>query len=205
MSGDHVSLSSYEDVASHYLRRWGQDVRKGCEWYGPRCRSLRQAIERACLSQLPSGQSAKLLRHPHQRRIPGVILAEAARVLGDRKSELAAARTFGRVLEVVDDAIFPIPGVGELLVYDVAYRVGGFLGLQPDSVYLHRGTREGARVLGLPTNRESIGLSEFQVALQSLRADQIEDVLCIFRATLSRLHAGRSDILAAGQGTSRCR
>jgi hypothetical protein len=205
MSGDDVSLSSYEDIASHYLQRWGQDVRQECEWYGPRCRSLGQAIERACLSQLPSGRGAKLLRHPHQRRIPGAILAEAARILGNREVELAAARTFDRVLEIVDDAISPIPGVGELLVYDVAYRVGGFLGLQPDRVYLHPGTREAAHALGLPTNRGSIPLSEFPAALRSLRADQIEDVLCIYRATLLRLHTGRSENPAASRGIRRCR
>ena len=39
--------------------------------------------------------------------------------------------------------------LGELTVYDVAHRIGAYLQLEPDVVYLHRGTRIGARYLGL--------------------------------------------------------
>lgn len=39
--------------------------------------------------------------------------------------------------------------IGELAVYDISCRIGASLGLSPDCVYLHAGTREGERDFGL--------------------------------------------------------
>ena len=39
--------------------------------------------------------------------------------------------------------------MGELVVYDTALRIGARFGLEPEKVYVHRGTREGVRKLGL--------------------------------------------------------
>lgn len=85
-------------------------------------------------------------------------------------------------------AIWPILGIGELAVYDIATRVGAFLGLAPDKVYLHAGTAEGARVFGvrskpwLPVEREV-----FPKPLANLPAADIENLLCIYKARLRRV------------------
>lgn len=42
-----------------------------------------------------------------------------------------------------------VAGIGELYVYDTAFRIGAYLRLPPTRVYLHAGTRDGARALQL--------------------------------------------------------
>jgi hypothetical protein len=37
----------------------------------------------------------------------------------------------------------------EEVVYDIAHRIGAYLRREPEAVYLHAGTREGARALNL--------------------------------------------------------
>ena len=42
--------------------------------------------------------------------------------------------------------LYSIIGVNEMYVYDAAQRMGAFLGLKPQKVYLHAGVRRGPRV-----------------------------------------------------------
>lgn len=131
---------SYAEVVSAYIRDHrdaGQDERR---FYAMQS-SLADAVEAAALSELPDGK-----RHPHQRRIPGRVLRQAATALTNASFAVA---TFDELHEVVRTTIGPLRGIGELAVYDVAYRIGAHLGLEPDKVYLHAGTREGARALDL--------------------------------------------------------
>lgn len=82
------------------------------------------------------------------------------------------------------EAIGSIRGVGELLVYDTALRIGAKLELMPDRVYLHSGTRRGARSLGLPFKMRLISIAELPVPLRSLKQHEVEDCLCIFKDLL---------------------
>lgn len=52
-----------------------------------------------------------------------------------------------------------LPGVGPLAVYDVSDRIGSYLGIRPEKVYLHCGVRQGARALGLPWRQPTVGRS----------------------------------------------
>lgn len=185
---DDPSLGTYRAVVDEYLERFGREVSKESEWFGPRCRTLQEAISRACLSAIPSGRGKTLIRHSHQRRIPGIVLVEAAIALQHREDAVARCGDFDSLYELVDETIGPIPGAGELLVYDVAQRLGSYLQFEPLQVYLHTGTRAGAKALGLSTTRKSLELSELPTDLQRLSAAQIEDVLCIYRGVLARLY-----------------
>ena len=57
---------------------------------------------------------------------------------------------------------------GKLAVYDTACRLGVYLGLGPEVVYLHAGTTKGAKALSLDTNR---GYLEIEGAGSFLRID----------------------------------
>ena len=67
------------------------------------------------------------------------------------------------------------------MVYDTALRIGAKLGVEPKTVYLHRGTRSGAKALGIETNRPFIEVHEFPRQLRSLRPRELEDCLCIYK------------------------
>ena len=61
--------------------------------------------------------------------------------------------------DIVSDVAADFHGIGSLTVYDTATRIGAFLKLEPDRVYLHAGTRDGARALGFD-QRDSLSASE---------------------------------------------
>ncbi len=74
--------------------------------------------------------------------------------------------------------------VGELTVYDTALRIGAHFGLEPTRVYLHAGTRVGARVLDLDDRQSTIEMDELSAPMQRLLAREAEDLLCIYKGWL---------------------
>jgi hypothetical protein len=119
--------------------------------------------------------------------LPREVLERAALDLSLMERAMRSAPTFDRLFQIVDETLSPIRGVGELMIYDTALRLGANRGLQPRRVYLHAGTRIGARALGFPRGRKSLEPTELPRALQALRPDQIEDVLCIYKDELRHL------------------
>ena len=71
--------------------------------------------------------------------------------------------------------------MSEPKVYDTAFRIGAKLNKLPTKVYLHTGTREGAKALGFDGKVKSIGVYELQPEFQKLEPYEIEDILCIFK------------------------
>jgi hypothetical protein len=49
--------------------------------------------------------------------------------------------SFDELFQMVDNAIGGIHGIGPLTVYDTACRIGEYLNLKPEKIYLHAGTR----------------------------------------------------------------
>jgi len=71
-----------------------------------------------------------------------------------------ASTTFEELHGVVENLTREIPKIGELTVYDTALRIGAYLGLQPDKVFVHAGTLEGVQYLGLDGKRKTIDVAE---------------------------------------------
>jgi hypothetical protein len=117
-----------------------------------------------------------------------------------RYDEIESCQDFDALFGLIERTVLPIPGAGEMLVYDIAQRLGLFMGFQPDKVYMHRGTRVGAKALGLSARRKAIPLSDFPKALAFLGSYRLEDVLCIYRAALARIASGH----ASARPRSRC-
>jgi hypothetical protein len=107
--------------------------------------TLKHDVSRAGLAQRFNG--TRYVRYSHQSRIPAASLVAAREAL--LASDLRSKRTFHELFQTIQVAIGDLPRIGELMVYDTALRIGAKLSLEPDRVYLHRGTRDGARKLGL--------------------------------------------------------
>jgi hypothetical protein len=202
----YPELISFVDVALHYLRERAPQVEVEMEWFASQSLTLPEAIERACASICDSGLLHSHQWRPFQRwpRAPKT----AIDLLKPQASRIAAARNF-------DDDLHPficvklasVPGIGLLAYYDIAHRIGGWLRpkLEPTEVYLHRGTRAGAKaVLGRRANRDRVPMRAFPESLRSLlTAAQLEDVLCIYRGTLARI-AGNSQVETSSHGIPGC-
>jgi len=113
------------------------------------------------VAETPNGK-----RYSHQNRLTRTALKQVRHALVN--TPLAECRNFAVLHLEVQRRIGRIPGIGELMVYDTALRIGAKRSLSPDVVYLHRGTREGARALGFRGNAGRIGVSAFPVELQGL-------------------------------------
>jgi hypothetical protein len=104
---------------------------------------------------------------------------------------LQAAKTFEELHRVILDKIADIHGMGELTVYDTAVRIGAKLSLEPAVVFLHAGTRIGAKALGLDASKKFIARKIFPPEFGPLSPAEIEDVLCIYKDRLRRKRNGR--------------
>ena len=143
-------------------------------------KSLRDAILHAGMATIASGH-----RHPHQYRIPRRALERATGAL--LSARISPPISFDELYSTVHDAIVPIPGIGDLMVYDTCRRIGAYLQVEPERVYLHAGTRLGARAIGLRVNRGTVDVAELPPEFRTLTPGQIEDCLCIFKDELANV------------------
>lgn len=86
-------------------------------------------------------------------------------------------------------------GIGELSKYDTATCFGCERGIYPTVVYLHAGTADGAKALGIngatATKEQFVEVCD---AFEKLEPIQIEDFLCIYKNLL----AGKTDAKPQG-------
>lgn len=142
--------------------------------------TVASAIERAGRAETSEGK-----RYHHQRRLPKALLRFSAKQL--MRAHLERAKSFDDLHRRVDLTVGSLHGIGELTVYDSALRIGAKLGLLPRRVYLHRGTRVGARALGLDWRARTLEVGDLPRVLRALRPHEIEDCLCIFKRQLARI------------------
>jgi len=174
-------MSNAKRVVDSYLSMHKKRAEKERSWFQTQL-SLKEVIRVAALAQSDQGK-----RLDHQRRIKGAVLEDSYKALLEKIDDIESCSSFDELIDLIAVTIRPIHGIGELAVYDTALRIGAYLDLFPDKVYLHAGTRTGARNLGLDIDRPCIPLSEFPREFQELSAEHIEDVLCIYKKRLWRL------------------
>jgi hypothetical protein len=185
---EHYRRPAEQELA--YFRTWATDE---------------EAVSKAALAQLSSGK-----RHSHQYRVPPAALRESERRLLDNLPALRKASSFDELLQLMETLIRPIHRIGELAVYDTAVRVGARFAIEPAKVYLHAGTRKGAKALGLNARSDAIELTELPVELRTLTAGEAEDVLCIYKNEFAGLRERRprdrhvTGCLPRGQARGRC-
>jgi len=182
-------LMKLEAIVRTYIRRIRPKAHAELNWFRQQP-SLHAAIEKAALAINSQGN-----RYSHQRRLQQDSLQQAYQALEAKTETIAETDDFDDLHGLIDRILNPIPGIGELYVYDTSLRIGAKLNLLPTRVYLHAGTRVGARALGLDASGPSINTSALPREFRSLPPHEIEDILCIFKDKL-RLKAN-AEIIAA--------
>lgn len=138
--------------------------------------TLAEAVRRAALATTPDGH-----RDPHHRRRKQKDLERASEVLASRLPEIAEAANFAKLHALCEKALGPLNDLGELYVYDAALRIGAKIGVLPRRIYLHTGTRAGAKALRLDTSGKALDVSDLPVELRELEPHELEDVLCLYK------------------------
>jgi hypothetical protein len=165
-------------IVRTYIRKIRPKAQTEIDWFAHQP-SLDAAIEKAGLAVNSRGK-----RYSHQRRLTKVALKQAFRALLDESGKIEKARDFDELLKIIHMAVKPIPGIGELYVYDTSFRIGAKLNLFPTKVYLHAGTRLGAQALWLDDNGAALKVSALPEEFRALEPHEMEDVLCIFKDKL---------------------
>ncbi len=147
--------------------------------------SLAAAIRTAALAL-----NRKQKRYSHQRRIKRSAIQEALSRLQRLETKIRNCSNFRTLFSLINEELAEVPGIGELYIYDTVLRIGAKLDVFPEKVYLHAGTRTGARKLGLNTAKSALKMSSFPPPLRTLEPQEVEDVLCIFKDKLR--HGARS-------------
>ena len=117
-------------------------------------------------------------KNSHQNRIPKETLEKFKKELKKQKDAILDCRTFNELLEISENST--IDGIGLLTEYDIAFRYGRQIGIYPDKVYLHAGTRIGAKKLGIvKRGAKYLTKEELPAYLKAVEPWMVEDFLCV--------------------------
>lgn len=170
-----MSVKSLKNIVNHYIQVYRQDAENELRWFAIQ-RSFTDAVQLAAIAQGPGGK-----RFIHQWRIKEYALKESQNRLLRSIKQLQSVSTFEELHQAVESIISDIKGIGNLTAYDTALRIGANLGLEPDRVYLHAGTLDGAKRLGIVSSEKSISIQVIPNELRRLKPREIEDALCIYK------------------------
>jgi hypothetical protein len=143
-------------------------------------------------------------RDSHQNRIRQITLDLWSEAVTRKFRQLRTASSFDQLHSILKVA--KINGVGELTIYDSANRIGLFLKIWPDRIYLHAGTRIGLRNLMGKAKGPYVYKKSLPKDLQqsSLSCSAIENLLCIYKDALDPMLDKKPFQLAIRKATSRC-
>lgn len=149
--------------------------------------SLEKAIELAALAKDSQGK-----RFSHQRRLTRESLQQGKQAIGSRLSQFQNAESFEDILKIVRCVTSKVHGLGELYAYDTALRISAKTGHEPEFVYLHAGTRIGAKRLGVSRSQDYLHMTKLPEALQQLKPREVESFLCIYKNNFGSVGARRA-------------
>jgi hypothetical protein len=112
-------------------------------------------------------------------------------VLKRHSTEIRRYKTFQDLFAAIEAALKPVHGIGELAIYDIALRIGARCEIEPENVYLHRGTREGAGALGFDKRLRYIEPDTLPREFRRLKPYEIEDALCRYKSASALARIGR--------------
>ncbi|WP_322014909.1 hypothetical protein [Paraburkholderia sp. J12] len=172
------NFRSLEQMVRSYIRDHRPIEQQ--EWdFFEKAPSFDIALENAALAKNQKGQ-----RFSHQYRLTRANLKRAHETLKKHRPQIEEAESFDDVFKIVEGIVAEIPGLGELYTYDTALRISAALQIKPEHVYLHAGTKVGAKRLGIDTKRVFIHRSDLPNDLQQLKPHEIESFLCIYKNQL---------------------
>jgi hypothetical protein len=167
-----------ETIVRLYIQRIRPRAEAELAWF-VRQPTLRETIRCAALAVNSCGK-----RYSHQRRIKREAIAQAHSILSGAKPRIKKCADFASLFRLIEAALEDVPGIGELYIYDTSLRIGAKLGILPEKVYLHAGTRTGARNLGLDVAKSTVRMASLPSPFRVLKPHEVEDVLCIFKDEL---------------------
>ena len=172
-----IISENIQKIVKTYIEEWSTKAQAEINCFRKQ-NTLEDAVRLAGLAQNCQGK-----RFHHQRRLKQCDLKKAQEALLANLTAIKEAADFDKLLDLLDNLVRPINGIGELYIYDTALRIAAKKGTPPSKIYLHAGVEKGARILGFDARAEAIETSALVAKYPDfapLEPHEIEDVLCIF-------------------------
>jgi hypothetical protein len=114
--------------------------------------------------------------HPHQAQISLARRRACRDALMAVRGELPKYKNFEELRAFIADTI-PSKRKDGVAIYDMALRLGAFLRVRPEFVYLHAGVKRGAKRFGI-TGKRMVRVEELPKAFHNETPWAVEDILC---------------------------
>lgn len=189
--GKPVLTTPGNQSLSGLMSQWEKKNRPGFHEYldGYRSSSFPEALKAASRGECPPNGKDVGKRHFHQRRIPKTAIKQWASKLDKAQAQIQSflGLSFEDLFDFLDERARTIDGIGPLMVYDTALRIGANIECLPKGwVYLHA----HARIPGVRSKVHRIPKSELPEefkALEVWEAYEIEDFLCVCQKQIKEL------------------
>ena len=181
------------DTVEAYRTELQQGEREELEFF-EHLSSLKKVIDKAGLAE-----DRNCKRYSHQYRLKKLALEKGRDALLQVKASIENARNFDELHRVVENAVQSIHGIGELYTYDTALRISAHLKCLPGKVYLHAGTRVGARALNI-TGKGPLRMENLPPELKGLEPHEVENVLCLYANHLRHAYSGNGNCSSRRNG-----
>jgi hypothetical protein len=125
-------------------------------------------------------------KHPHQKRLQNDYLENYVQKLLKIKNKIAQIESFNSLYMLLEGN--KVHGVGEMLFYDVSVRIGEYLKMYPETIYVHAGTRTGLKnLLEREIHEKQIKKEILPEPFRSsdLTPGQLEDFFCRYKDIFS--------------------
>lgn len=174
------------NIIKHY-KSWKQE---NSDTWVEHCKNQEKLVDAIAYAALAENHLGK--RNGHQRRLKKINLEKFAGNLIEKEETIQKATSFDKLLKIVEEC--KINGIGKLACYDTAHRIGKKIGLHPEFIYLHAGTKKGAeKILGKRLSQKFIHRTELPNPFhnKNLSNDEIEDILCIYKDRFEKFDFGK--------------
>jgi len=157
--------------------RFRDNIPEACAQDG----SAHVALRRAVRSIRPNGKM-----HNHQSKVSRSLPALEEKLI-NYINVLTKSETFGQLYASID--LLKTAGIGPMTTYDVAVRFGAWLGLKPEAIFIHAGTKAGLRALGYSIAGwdRTFPMELLPRILRRKDPDEVEDFLCTYRLAFELL------------------
>ena len=171
--------STLDAIVRRYQKNNLPDLQADLDYYRS-LKTFQEVVESASKARRSDGSF-----HQHQYRVGKVAMVRIKQPL--LRMEPASYGDFSELYTALEQMIGDFPRIGALAVYDTALRLGAFLMMMPESVYLQTGAKVGAKSLGLRCSNKTLAVQDCPVELHRLKPWEIEDFLCIYKKYFERI------------------
>lgn len=168
-----VNSSDLAFLVDDYFKEYENSYEEEDKWWGEKNVTWEEVLKRGWQSRFENGKM-----HSHQRRVAHK-LDEGLEVSLSDNIQPNRFNDFHSVYSWIKSVTDRVKGLGNTTAYDVARRLGVWVGVHPIMVYLHAGAATGAKKLGV--EGKIVSLNDFPLEIQKLGATHAENFLCIYK------------------------